>query len=53
MTPAERYEEARAWLSILIDNSDKTVSVAEYRGQLQSARRAVASAHKAMLADRG
>ena len=45
----KQYDEARTWLSVLIDNPDKTVSVAEYRGQLQSARRAVATAHKAMM----
>ena len=44
-----KYEEARGWLAFLIDNPDKTVSVPEYRKQLQSARRAVANAHKAMM----
>jgi hypothetical protein len=48
-TPEQRYEEARAWLAVLIDNPDKTVSVTEYKAQLQSARRAVAKAHKAMM----
>ena len=46
---SQRYEEARAWLAILIDNPDKTLSVTEYKAQLQSARRAVAKAHKAMM----
>jgi len=45
----KRYDEARTWLSVLIDNPDKTVSVAEYKAQLQSARRVVAAAHKAMM----
>jgi len=53
MTAAQAYEEARTWLAILIDNPDKTVSVAEYKAQLRSARKAVAAAHKAMLVDRG
>jgi len=50
---ARRYEEARTWLSVLIDNPDKTVSVNEYRQQLKSAQRAVASAYKALAASRG
>jgi hypothetical protein len=50
----KRYEEARTWLAILIDNPDKTVSVAEYKAQLGSARKAVAAAHRDfMAADRG
>ncbi len=46
------YEEACTWLAILIDNPDKTVSVTAYRAQIKSAQRAVAVAHKAMLAAR-
>ena len=48
----ERYDEARGWLAVLIDNPDKTVSVDEYRAQIKKARKAVASAHAAMLAAR-
>ena len=50
---AERYEEARAWLTVLIDNPDKTVSVDEYKAQIRTARKAVAAAHKAWMASRG
>ena len=46
----KRYDEARSWLSVLIDNPDKTVSVTEYRKQLQSARRAVSVAHMNFMA---
>ncbi|UDL14876.1 hypothetical protein PP357_gp29 [Arthrobacter phage Sarge] len=50
---AKRYEEARDWLAILIDNPDKTVSVDDYRGQIKSAQRSVAAAYKALAATRG
>ena len=46
----KQYEEARTWLAVLIDNPDKTVSVADYRKQLQSARRAVSVAHMNLMA---
>jgi hypothetical protein len=48
----KRYEDARTWLAVLIDNPDKTVSVDAYRAQIKSAQRAVALAYKAMLAGR-
>jgi hypothetical protein len=50
---AERYNEARAWLAFLIDHPDKTVSVAEYKAHLTSARRSVASTYKALVESRG
>ena len=49
----KRYDEARGWLAVLIDNPDKAVSVDEYRAQIKRARKAVATAHAAMLASRG
>lgn len=36
-----QYDGARAWLAFLIDNPDKTVSVAEYKAQLRDAKKAV------------
>lgn len=50
---AKRYEEARAWLMVLIDNPDKTVSIDEYKAQIRAARKAVAATHKAWMASRG
>lgn len=46
----DAYNAARGWLSILIDNPDKTVSVAEYKAQIKSAQKSVVAAHKAMMA---
>jgi len=53
MDHVSNYEAARATLAHLIDNPDKTVPVAEYQAQIKSARKAVAAAHKAMLAHHG
>ena len=50
---AERHNEARAWLAFLIDHPDKSVSVDEYKAQLTTARRAVASTYKALVESRG
>ena len=46
----QHYDEARTWQATIIDNPDYTVTVDEYRKQLADARRAVARAHKALLA---
>lgn len=46
----EKYNEARSWQSLIIDNPDYTVSVDEYRKQIADARKAVARTHKAYLA---
>ena len=43
------YQEARAWLTVLIDNPDKTVSVSDYQTQLLVAQLNVANAHKAWM----
>ncbi|MDQ5860812.1 MAG: hypothetical protein M3536_00940 [Actinomycetota bacterium] len=45
----ERYDEARGWLAVLIDNPDKAVSVAEYKAQIKAAQKAVKAAHKAWM----
>lgn len=45
----KRYDDARGWLAVLIDNPDKTVSVAEYKAQLKDAQKAVRAAHKAWM----
>lgn len=45
-----RYDEARGWLAVLIDNPDKAVSVAEYKAQMKDAQSAVRDAHKAWMA---
>lgn len=49
----KHYDDARAWLSVLIDNPDKSIPVAAYKAQIRKAREAVAEAHKVMLASRG
>lgn len=46
----KRYDEARGWLAVLIDNPDKAVSVSEYKAQIRAAQKAVKSAHKAWMA---
>jgi hypothetical protein len=46
----ERYNEARGWLAVLIDNPDKAVSVAAYKAQIAAAQKAVKAAHKAWMA---
>ena len=39
-------KEARAWLAVLIDNPDKTVSVDEYKAQLKDAKKAISNAEE-------
>jgi len=46
----QRYDEARGWLAVLIDNPDKAVSVTAYKEQIKSAQKAVKIAHKAWMA---
>lgn len=46
----KRYDDARGWLAVLIDNPDKAVSVADYKAQIRAAQGAVKSAHKAWMA---
>ena len=53
MEAAEQFDEARTWLAFLIDHPDKTVAVDEYKAQISAARKAVAAAHKHLLASRG
>lgn len=45
----EAYEAARADFFRLIDNPDKSLTIAEYRAQLEAAKNASNDAHEAML----
>lgn len=46
----DEYSAVRAELARLIDSPDKTVSVSEYRAQLEAAKAANARAHEAFMA---